>query len=346
MFVGRLLRLAPLYFIVLIALFFTVAVLSDFNLNIPLIRLAKTAFSWINFGFFDRPDINKIKDTSLIVAGVTWTLPYEWFFYFSLPALAAAIKLPVSRPYLILSSLALIKAITSNADFIHGYSFLFGIIAAVIVKNPNIRLKLNQKIFSVFALALLTLSLISFSSAFTLISISLLGITFTIIASGNSLFGLLTFSVSRFIGEITYSIYLLHGLLLFFLFRFYFSFALPASALTYWLSVFSLIPILILISYFSFHLLETPAMRQTAVLTLWLRTRIEARRQRQLASITTDPHQISSECSIKKPSRITVRLGLINALGLQRVNNGFTHSRSAHFGGAFGIDIRRAQTLI
>lgn len=47
--------------------------------------------SWFNVGITaDKPDINSFRHATLINAGVTWTLPWEWFLYFSLPIVLIA----------------------------------------------------------------------------------------------------------------------------------------------------------------------------------------------------------------------------------------------------------------
>jgi peptidoglycan/LPS O-acetylase OafA/YrhL len=51
-------------------------------------QLLKNALHWLAFTVFQAPDLNGFNPTSLIVAGVTWSLPYEWFFYLCLPVLA------------------------------------------------------------------------------------------------------------------------------------------------------------------------------------------------------------------------------------------------------------------
>lgn len=82
------------------------------------------------------------------------------------------------------------------------------------------------------------------------------------IASGNSFFGLLSNTFSRKFGQITYSIYLLHGTLLFVVFYFFIGFE-KAKNLTdfeFWsiitLSVFPLI----FISQLTFKYIERPLM--------------------------------------------------------------------------------------
>ncbi|MGV8604363.1 hypothetical protein ACV354_32870, partial [Pseudomonas aeruginosa] len=54
-----------------------------------------------------------------------------------------------------------------------------------------------------------------FPSAYQQPATLILGLALPLIAEGWSLFGLLTHALSRFLGEMTYSMYLLHGRILF-----------------------------------------------------------------------------------------------------------------------------------
>ena len=41
--------------------------------------------SWMLFTVFGAPNLNGLPDTGMVVAWVTWSLPYEWLFYLALP---------------------------------------------------------------------------------------------------------------------------------------------------------------------------------------------------------------------------------------------------------------------
>jgi peptidoglycan/LPS O-acetylase OafA/YrhL len=99
---------------------------------------------------------------------------------------------------------------------------------------------------------------------------------FALIAGGNNIFGFLTHPISRTLGEMAYSIYLLHGIILFVVFTFIVgvSNASRLSPLTYWMLILGIIPILIFTSFFTFLFIERPAMKSTSVVTTWLRLRL------------------------------------------------------------------------
>jgi peptidoglycan/LPS O-acetylase OafA/YrhL len=103
----------------------------------------------------------------------------------------------------------------------------------------------------------------------------LISVAFTLIACGASLFGVLTHAVSRTLGEMAYSIYLLHGIVLFVFFHWLpgFGLALPDSAWAHWALVVALTPVVIGLSFLTFSGIEKPAMQSTARVTQWLRLR-------------------------------------------------------------------------
>lgn len=92
---------------------------------------------------------------------------------------------------------------------------------------------------------------------------------FSLFAGGASLFGLLSGYPARLLGEITYSVYLLHGLVLFVFFKFIIGFgsASKLSVIGHWSLILCLTPVVVVLSYASFHYLERPAIRLVPVLS-------------------------------------------------------------------------------
>ena len=144
----------------------------------------------------------------------------------------------------------------------HFYPFLGGIVAALIINRNIFGNVIKQKKYTFLAIFLITCSIYFFNSGRKPIPIIITSIVFIIIASGNTFFGLLSSTFSRKFGQITYSIYLLHGTLLFILFYFIIGFeeAKKLSDAEFWsiiaLSVFPLI----FISQLTFKYIEQPLM--------------------------------------------------------------------------------------
>ncbi len=95
--------------------------------------------------------------------------------------------------------------------------------------------------------------------------ILLLTVAFGLIASGCDLFGLLRLRVSQQLGELAYSIYLLHGLLLFISLTFVLDRAQASTytPLAHWLWLSALTPAVVTSAWLAFHTIERPAMRAT-----------------------------------------------------------------------------------
>jgi peptidoglycan/LPS O-acetylase OafA/YrhL len=99
---------------------------------------------------------------------------------------------------------------------------------------------------------------------------------FCIVAAGNGLFGLLTRPAARKLGEMAYSIYMLHGLVLYttFILILGASRSRALSALVHWSIVVGITPVLLLVSHATFRFIEHPAMRKTRDVERWLKTRL------------------------------------------------------------------------
>jgi len=97
----------------------------------------------------------------------------------------------------------------------------------------------------------------------TLASILPCSVAFVLVAAGCDVFGVLRWELSRCVGELAYSIYLLHGLLLFVTFRFVVGFenARHFSAMQHWALIAGLIAPLLLLTRFSFERIERPCMQ-------------------------------------------------------------------------------------
>jgi peptidoglycan/LPS O-acetylase OafA/YrhL len=87
-------------------------------------------------------------------------------------------------------------------------------------------------------------------------------IIFTLIALGNNLFGILKSSTLKFLGEISYSTYLIHGIIIFIVMYFYYNLeeAKNLSPTQFWTSIFIITPIVVITSFLSYKNIEKPCM--------------------------------------------------------------------------------------
>jgi peptidoglycan/LPS O-acetylase OafA/YrhL len=277
LFVSRFLRLVPLYLFAMLLLFLIVAYLSNGILNEPIPKLLNEAIQWLSFTIFGGPNLNGVANTFIITAGVTWSLPYEWIFYLSLPLLALTVRVIPPLPYIALSIAAIAGLAIWHPHF-HALilvPFSGGITASFLVRWDSFRQFAARRISSFISLGCIAIAVTFYPSAFEIVPLLLLSVAFTLIACGNNLFGVLVSPVSRTLGEMAYSIYLLHGITLFVAFNFILGVgdSKALSPITHWLVVAGITPVLVFVCFLTFRYIESPAMRSTTTFTAWLRSR-------------------------------------------------------------------------
>lgn len=286
LFISRFLRLVPLYSFAMLLLFIVVANVSDGVLNEPVLKLIGSMLRWLGFTIFGTPNLNGFQYTPTIIAGVTWSLPYEWLFYFSLPLLALAIGVIPPFPYLMFSVIGVAGVVIWNPQFYSLnqmiaplLSFLGGISAALLVRWELFRQFAVQGFSSLIVLGCLVWVINVYPSVNGSVPLLLLYIAFALMACGNTMFGALVSPISRTLGEMAYSIYLLHGIFLFVIFNFILgrNTARELTPIMHWLLMAGLTPILVFICFATFRLIESPFMRSTAAFTAWLRSRLTLR---------------------------------------------------------------------
>ncbi len=255
LYVSRCLRILPLYLLVMLVGAIVIALIRHSGWVQPM----------------EAPWSEKSL-TGLFTAGVTWTLAYEWKFYYALPFLALTMG-RVSWKWLVFSAVMLVISGFTKALDIHACAFLGGITAALLGKLPAWGRLSRSGWGSAAALGALLGAVSGFDTAYSVKPLLLLALSFSFIANGAELWGILTANLSRAFGEMTYSLYLLHGPLLFIAFRFAFGFRMveQLSPVEYWGAVALLVPVLLGLSAFSFKYFEQWFMRRTTEWTTRLR---------------------------------------------------------------------------
>lgn len=294
LFIGRLLRLVPLYLFMIVLLCIIVMVVSGWVLHEPLLKIAEHLVCWLGFTILGAPDLNGVKDTLLIVSGVIWTLPYEWLFYLILPVLAITVRVVPPLLYIVLSVGSIVTFIIYNPQThpVHPqlhplFSFFGGIAASLLVRSDSFRWFCRKDYCSFLVIGLIIAVVALFQTAYAIMPLIIISLIFSLIAGGNSLFGVLRSSISRVLGELSYSIYLLHGMALFILFKFVVgpNHAELLSAQQHWMLVLAISPVILFISYWTFRLIEQPAMRATNTVTAWLSSRLTWRFRTYVVSV-------------------------------------------------------------
>jgi peptidoglycan/LPS O-acetylase OafA/YrhL len=260
-FVARVLRLGPLYVAVLLLVTTIVAFESGFARVDSVGYLFKCVARWLLFTIPGAPDINGVS-TARIVAGVNWSLPYEWYFYLAMPILVFARRVQVPWQYMLMGIGSLSFAFTTGASLYFMLVFGGGIVAAYAVRSKPFSEFAKTPTASVLVILCVGTVVIFFSTAYGYLQLAVLTVAFALIASGANLFGMLRARVSRILGELSYSIYLLHGIMLFVLLKYVvgYGYARTMSAWSYWGMVYAAVPVLLLVASGAFKLIEAPVV--------------------------------------------------------------------------------------
>ena len=263
LYCNRFFRIVPLYWVAVATMFAIVAYRTGFRLNVPIIQLARELFQWTLPSIIKTPsDINGYASPWVVLAGVTWTIYYEWLFYLSLPLLAVAAKnrspaafLPIVASLLIYSP----NIVTSTERYFIAL-FACGMFAASMVRRyPKILGDSNKK--SIICLLLLLAVFLRYDTAYAWGPILLLGAFFLLISSGTTLFGLLKSRSAQRLGSISYSIYLLQGPVLLVLFsqKTLGKYALQSPE-HYWFVALLVSLLLVCISMVTYRFVEKPGI--------------------------------------------------------------------------------------
>jgi peptidoglycan/LPS O-acetylase OafA/YrhL len=278
LYTSRAFRLCPLYVAAMLVVFCTVAVATDFTLRGSLLNLSEGATKWLFFRLAGAPNLNGFPDTSLITAGVTWTLCYEWLFYSALPLLALLLG-PRPPWRIVIASLI----VTGGVVLLMAYpnpkivaAFGGGVLAALVAGAPVSLVWFRSRIAGALAMALCALAVARPGLGFHLpVALPLTG-AFVIVACGNNIFGVLTSRGAKFLGDISYGLYLLHGLILFIGFRSWqWLTGSPDPGFAGWL-VLGLTVVVVLVSFWCYRFIERPAMARVPHASNWVGARLDA----------------------------------------------------------------------
>ena len=279
--VSRIFRLYPLYLPLLLVVILCVFYLQGWTFEDEPLVVAKQVLAWL---VFDRPDINQYPQTGILISNVTWTLNYEVFFYMSLPLFGMVFLYRRNWRQTVLCLLG-IYALYQLVGWEHSLkkhflmSFLGGVAAAYWVRQPRLAAWSKTPLAGGIALIVLLLVITQFQKSFAFLPLVLLTLVFSIIASGHTLFGALTLRSIRWMGEISYSTYLLHGFLIWLMIQ-RTPLILPfdtTEPLTFVMLGALCCCLLIIVSSLTFLYIEKPGMNAGKKVVDWLRQRAQVR---------------------------------------------------------------------
>lgn len=207
-FIKRYLRIAPMA-ILSSAICIAIAIYLDDG-TFDLSKQIWNIVYWFDAGIYNlRMNVSSVPNASLINAGVTWTLFWEWAFYFSLPFLSLFMKKNNRLPVIITIiavSYYFIPLVNYKAAC---YIALFA--AGFLAKEIEFKSD-NYFLINIAPLILIAIMVYAGSSSLILPMIPLCFLFFLLCNNNNSLFGIFRNKGVTRLGEISYSIYILHGI--------------------------------------------------------------------------------------------------------------------------------------
>ncbi|WP_380179194.1 acyltransferase family protein [Kalamiella sp. sgz302252] len=191
--------------------------------------------------------------TADVNAGVEWTLRLEWLLYLSIPLIFIVNRATQGKykTLLILGSVGVIFCIAvalrlwgkTYTDPRPVLGFAMGYIAYT-WRDRLVRYK-NSRPASVLCILLAVFALAFTSNAFWYLAfLCCLTVIFFVVSSGNNLMGMLENKTLMSIGEVSYSLYLIHGVVLYFIKQ------IPHSMLPHNMVVYTLISTLFFVASF------------------------------------------------------------------------------------------------
>ena len=271
LYVSRVLRIMPLYLIAIISLFILVGILSHFTLREPSERIF---IEWLKWLFFVHTDINAAPETGYVILAVQWSLAYEWFFYFTLPIIGYLFfKIKTPRLLILVTGLFLalflfiILRYHSGRGVTQMSPFLGGIAAAFLVKNEKIRSVASSRVVVPVLLLSLFVVLYYCPVFFQVLPFLSIVAVFIALACGNDLFGLLNLRVCRLLGQISYSIYLLHPFVLYIVFQYIIGFntAGKLSLWAFWLVIAGCACAVTVVCSLTYYFIERPCLKMVNI---------------------------------------------------------------------------------
>jgi peptidoglycan/LPS O-acetylase OafA/YrhL len=199
----------------------------------PGLGFLKDAAKWITA--WDQPPLLNYPESGRINAYVLWSLWYEWIFYLLvLPLSALAMDFVRGRlpSWTVPASLLLISLMLRHLAglqklHLHGLQnlpqyipfFSIGMLAYEVQLSPSLRTLLQRRNIALLATFSLIAGMVTAPTPYATPQLCFLGFFFTAVSCGNSFAGVLRTKGALALGECSYSIYLLHGIILSLLFE-------------------------------------------------------------------------------------------------------------------------------
>ena len=289
LYISRAFRLVPLFWFVFLLVNLIIFIRQGFRFPTTWSEYASAAAAWMLF--ISMPPLGGYADSFRIVAAAPWTLPYEWICYFTLPFAAAVLGIAnrsIDR-LIILGALVSLSAYATGIWSIFGHigrsfsfaiPFFLGMIAMEIARQPLLRRLLVSPWAAIIGSGALAVEMTVFPNSFAFIPFIVLAVFFAPAVAGNSYFGLLSTRASMVLGEASYGIYLLHGIVLYIALVDAEPLMSAYGPVLFWAGLPLLVVIVVLAAIAAHELIEKPAIRAGKLLA---RSRFAGQRRPHVA---------------------------------------------------------------
>lgn len=272
-YIARLLRIYPLLVVSFAIVFLTVLVRIDFDLRGDWVEQTRRIILWLTT--YAEPPLFGYEDTGRINAFVLWSLWYEWMFYvFVLPLLAVLRDVSRDRvpSWCIPASICVIAPLLS--DMVRHPAiirflplFAIGMLAYELRARPAIAAKLATPLAAVVACLGVSIAATVTHSPYDYPQVLLYGIFFICVACDNDIFRVFSLRGALVLGECSFAIYLLHGIVLDFLFQVILpAIGQPMVAQMLWTMPAATV-VTVAVSGVAYLLIERPGIRAGRLLT-------------------------------------------------------------------------------
>ena len=265
LYIGRVFRIGPV-FLLTSAIAILVSLHGGRHFHPGMILLGKQIGYYLMLGMWPAVPVRGY-DTNLLLAGVTWTLQYEWIFYACLPILAVLAR--ARRLHVLFAGILFVGPLVAiwrgiaigDVDWHPALVCMFaagGLTASLQVSGLAPRA--HGLVSSVLATGLLVYALLALDTSSSPAAILLLSALFYLVATGCSRFGVLQMRSAHRLGHISYGIYLMQGLALAAVLRPLHKIS-AASPLLHVLLVAAASVLLVLMALAAHRFVEQPGMR-------------------------------------------------------------------------------------
>jgi len=287
LYVSRLLRLGPAYWLAMALMFGAIAWATVHRIDgagssivqFDWSDIVGQCLAWLGFSVLGMPSIDGYLATRSVTSVVTWTLPYECAFYALLPLLALPLRVKMPLTTLALGLAGAIGLAVSDADPAYCVPFVGGLAVALVMRVPRLAEVLRHRACAAAAMVATTVAILLFRTIYAPVPLLLLAFTLAAVACGNDLFGILNWRLPQALGRWAYSLYLLHGIALYTLFKLVIGDE-RAARLTDWqcaLMLAAFVPVVLAIAWASERWVESPPMRAVPAVVAAIRRRLPRR---------------------------------------------------------------------